>query len=132
MPRQVGSGGGVVCAGGLLRLHIASPSSATAGVSGITLATAGGGVKRVADATAITAGTGTPPPSGDDYWAVLSDHDGKLYRWISAAGAYTRTTDGADIVANTIAVDRLIAANEVEPRDHRRLWRTAARTLSIR
>ena len=87
------------------------PASATAGVTAVTLAPDGGGIKVVTNATAITAGTGTPPPDGDEYWAVYSNHDGKVYRWISALGAYTRAADGGDLIAGTVAADKIAVAN---------------------
>lgn len=87
------------------------PSSATAGVSGITLATAGGGVRRVTDASAITAGTGSPPPGGDDYWAVYDATTGKIWRWSLVLGTYTKAADGGDITAGSIAADKIAVAN---------------------
>lgn len=85
------------------------PVSATGGVSATT-ASPGGGIPVVADATAITAGSGSPPPGGDAYWAVFSDHDGKIWRWSEILGAYTAAADGADILANTIAANKLAVA----------------------
>jgi len=86
------------------------PSSATAGATGTTLSAAGG-IPAVTDASTITDTPGTPPPGGDAYWAVYSNADGKLWRWVSASGAYTKAADGADISAGSIAADRLAAAN---------------------
>ena len=87
------------------------PVSATGGVSATTLAPSGGGVRTVTDASAITAGTGSPPPSGEDYWAVFSNHDGKIWRWNSAAGAYTTAADGGDLTAGTVAADKIAVTN---------------------
>lgn len=85
------------------------PVSATAGVSAVTIS-ATGGVPTVADASTITSGTGQPPPGGASYWAVFSNHDGKIWRWSSVAGVYTAAADGADILANTIAANKLAVA----------------------
>lgn len=86
------------------------PVSASGGISAVTLSPSGGGVKVVTDASAITAGTGAPPPGGDDYWAVFSNHDGKIWRWSSAAGSYTKAADGGDIAVGTVAADRIVGA----------------------
>jgi len=86
------------------------PASATAGITGTTLSAAGG-IPTVTDASTITDTPGNPPPGGDAYWAVYSNADGKLWRWVSASGAYTKAADGADISAGSIAADRLAAAN---------------------
>lgn len=87
------------------------PVSATAGVSAVTLSPSGGGVRTVTNASAITAGTGSPPPGGDDYWAVFSNHDGKIWRWSASAGAYTKAADGGDLVAGSVAADKIAVAN---------------------
>lgn len=86
------------------------PSSATAGVTAVTLALGGGGVRTVADATTITAAPGSNPPGGDDYWAVYSEHDDKIYRWTPAAGAYSRAADGGDLIAGSVAADKIAVA----------------------
>ncbi len=87
------------------------PVSGTAGVSVTTIAASGGGVRTVANASTITAGTGSPPPGGDDYWAVFDNTTGKIWRWSSAAGAYTKAADGGDLVAGSVAADKISAAN---------------------
>jgi hypothetical protein len=87
------------------------PVSATGGRTGVTLALGGGGVRTVANASTITAAPGSNPPGGDDYWAVYSEHDRAMWRWQPAGGAYSKTTDGGDIAAGTIAADRIAVAN---------------------
>lgn len=87
------------------------PVSASGGVSGTTLSPSGGGIATVTDASTVTAGTGSPPPGGADFWAVFSNHDGKIWRWNQAAGAYTKAADGGDITAGSIAADKIAVAN---------------------
>jgi hypothetical protein len=87
------------------------PSSATAGVTAVTLAASGGGVPTVTDASVITATPGNPPPGGADFWAVFSNHDGKIWRWNQAAGSYTKAADGGDLTAGTVAADKIAVAN---------------------
>lgn len=87
------------------------PASATAGVTGVTLALGGGGVRTVTNATTITAAPGSNPPGGDDYWAVYSEHDDKIYRWLPASGAYSKAADGGDLVAGSVAADKIAVAN---------------------
>lgn len=87
------------------------PSGATAGLSAVTLSPSGGGVRVVTDASAITAGTGSPPPGGDDYWAVFDNTTGKIWRWSLVLGAYTKAADGGDITAGSIAADKIAVAN---------------------
>ena len=86
------------------------PISATGGSSATTLAPTGGGVRTVTNASTITAGTGSPPPGGEDFWAVFSNHDGKIWRWSSALGAYTKAADGGDLTAGTVAADKIAVA----------------------
>lgn len=86
------------------------PLSATGGITAVTLSPSGGGVPVVTSASTITAGTGSPPPGGADFWAVFSNHDGKLWRWNQPAGVYTAAVDGADVLANTIAANKLAVA----------------------
>lgn len=86
------------------------PASATAGETAVTLA-ASGGMKTVTNASTITSTPGSDPPNGSEYWAVYSNHDGKVWRWASASGAYTKAADGGDITANTIAANKLNVAN---------------------
>jgi hypothetical protein len=87
------------------------PASETGGVTAVTLALGGGGVRTVADATTITAAPGSNPPGGDDYWAVYSEHDDKIYRWLPASGAYSKAADGGDLVAGSVAADKIAVAN---------------------
>ena len=87
------------------------PGGAGAGISGVTISPSGGGIRTVADASVITAGTGSPPPGGDDYWAVFDNTTGKIWRWSLALGAYTKAADGGDISAGSIAADKIAVAN---------------------
>jgi hypothetical protein len=87
------------------------PSSATAGVTAVTLAASGGGLPTVTDATAITASPGSPPPGGADYWAVFDNTTGKIWRWATASGAYTKAADGGDLTAASVAADKISVAN---------------------
>jgi len=86
------------------------PSGATAGISAATSSPTGG-LPTVTDASAITATPGDPPPSGDSHWAVYDNTTGKIWRWSTSAGAYTKAADGGDIAAASIAADRLSVAN---------------------
>ena len=87
------------------------PGGAGAGISGVTISPSGGGIPTVTDASAITAGTGSPPPGGDDYWAVYDNATGKIWRWSLVLGAYTKAADGGDITAGSIAADKIAVAN---------------------
>ena len=87
------------------------PGGAGAGISGVTISPSGGGVRVVTDASVITAGTGSPPPGGDDYWAVYDNATGKIWRWSLVLGAYTKAADGGDITAGSIAADKIAVAN---------------------
>jgi hypothetical protein len=87
------------------------PLSATGGITAVTLSPSGGGVPTVTDASTITAGTGAPPPGGADFWAVFSNHDGKIWRWNQAAGNYTKAADGGDLTAASVAADKISVAN---------------------
>jgi hypothetical protein len=86
------------------------PVSATAGETAVTLA-ASGGMKTVTNASTISSTPGSDPPSGSEFWAVYSNHDGKVWRWNQAAGNYTKAADGGDITAGSIAADRIAVAN---------------------
>ena len=85
------------------------PSSATAGVTATTLS-ASGGIPTVADASVITASPGNPPPGGDAYWAVFDNATSKIWRWITASGAYSKAADGGDLSAGSVAADRIAVA----------------------
>jgi hypothetical protein len=65
------------------------------------------GVQRVANAASITAAPGSPPPGGKAFWAVFDNATGKIWRWSSAAGAYTKAADGGDLVAASVAADKI-------------------------
>lgn len=80
---------------------------AGSGITATTLAPEGGGVPTVANAATITASPGSGPPGGANYWAVYSNADGKLWRWITASGAYSKAADGGDLTAGSVAADRL-------------------------
>jgi hypothetical protein len=86
------------------------PSSATAGVTAVTLA-ASGGVPTVANASTITATPGTAPPGGDGFYAVFDNTTGKIWRWNTATGAYTKAADGGDLTAASVAADKISVAN---------------------
>lgn len=86
------------------------PVSGTGGVTAVTLSPTGGGVRTVTDAQAITASPGSPPPGGDDYWAVFDNTTGKIWRWSDDDGVYIKAVDGGDILADTIAANKLAVA----------------------
>ena len=68
------------------------------------------GIQTVNDASTITGTIGGPPPGGEAYWAVVSAADGKIWRWISSQGKYTAAVDGADLVANSVAANKIAVA----------------------
>jgi hypothetical protein len=80
---------------------------AGSGITATTLAPDGGGVPTVANAASITAAPGSSPPGGDDFWAVYDLATGKIWRWITASGAYSKAADGADLDAGSVAADRI-------------------------
>jgi hypothetical protein len=80
---------------------------ALSGISATTQAPEGGGVPTVANAATITASPGSSPPGGANYWAVYDNTTGKIWRWITANGAYSKAADGGDLVAGSVAADRM-------------------------
>lgn len=68
-----------------------------------------GGVPDVADASALTAAAGSPPPGGDAYLVVFDNATGKMARWDTASGSYTFAVSSTDI-AGQIEQAQLSAA----------------------
>lgn len=64
-----------------------------------------GGISEVADASTIT----TFP--GDAFWAVYDQTTKKIWRWNAATSSYTKAADGGDLVAASVAADKIAVAN---------------------
>lgn len=63
-----------------------------------------GGIPRVANAATLTA---LASPS---HWAVYDLTTKKIWRWNAATNSYSKAADGADIIAASIAADKLAVA----------------------
>lgn len=64
-----------------------------------------GGIPTVADASAIITLT------SDAFWAVYDLTTKKIWRWNAATSSYTKAADGGDLVAASVAADKIAVAN---------------------
>lgn len=64
-----------------------------------------GGIAQVPDASAVT----TFP--GDGFWAVYDQTTKKIWRWDAATSRYTKAADGGDLLAASVAADKIAVAN---------------------
>jgi len=87
----------------------------TAGNEGVsqtvTVEVSNAGVPTVDNAASITAAAGSPPPGGEDWWAVFDRTTGKIWRWIKASGKYSKAADGGDLMAASVAADKIAVAS---------------------
>lgn len=65
------------------------------------------GIPTVDDASAIISSPGDDPPGGEAYWAVYDTATGKIWRWNGAQGRYIKAADGGDLIAGTVAADKI-------------------------
>lgn len=72
----------------------------------IVVTSAASGVPRVANAAAVTAPAGSPPPGGDAYLAVWSLLHGTLWSWDAATGRYLNNADLSNAHYNLLTAMR--------------------------